>query len=170
MPGAREVRRPGFKPPLRDVLAKNNAYDRGLAAMRGVEPKCQAVIPEKRQRVAPDPEDSEAPVLAAVGELLHFHPQVLLAIRQNSGAAFDGRGVPIWFFKILRSPPDFTLTDYWGFLRDGRPFALEVKRPSWKSPRTERELKQQSHIHMIESIGGVAGFVRSVEEAACLLP
>lgn len=155
---------------MRDVLAKNNAADRFYASMAGVDPKCQTVIPEKRTRAAPDPNDSEAPVLAAVGELLHYHPQVLLAIRQNSGAAMAPNGAPIWFFKTVRSPPEFTLTDYWGFLRDGRPFAIECKRPSFKSPRTERELKQQSHIHLIESIGGVGGFVRSAEEANCLLP
>jgi len=157
-------------PKLRDVLAKNNASDRFLASMAGKAPMAQSVIAPKRAYTKPDLEDTEAPVLAAVGELLHYHPQVLLAIRQNSGAAQTETGAPIWFFKVFRSPPEFTLTDYWGFLRDGRPFAFECKRPSFTTPRTERELKQQSHIHLIESIGGISGFVRSAQEAQCLLP
>lgn len=158
------------QPTLRERLAQNNAADRYYAASFGKPPAFQSVISEKRTRAAPDPEDSEAPVLAAVGELLHYHPQVLLAVRQNSGAAFTPDGAPIWFFKIVRSPPEITITDFWGFLRDGRPFALEAKRPSFRAPRTERELKQQAFIHMIESIGGIGGFVRSAEEANCLLP
>lgn len=162
------MRRPKFRPSLRDTLATNNATDRFYASMAGVAPKGQAAIAPKRERAAPDPADTEAPVLAAVGEFLAAHPQVLLAVRQNSGAAvYDsgGRSIPIWFYKLVRKPEDITFTDYWGFLRDGRPFAIECKRPSWKKVSTPREEKQRAFIQLIEAIGGVAGFVRSVDEA-----
>src|SRR5262245_31173270 len=95
----------------------------------------------KRSYTPPDPADSEAPVLAAVGELLAAHPAVSFAARQNTGAMHvqgrDGHAYPVWFYKLVRRPgaSDIAITDYWGFLKDGRAFAIECKRPSWKSPR-----------------------------------
>jgi hypothetical protein len=129
----------------------------------------------KRERAAPNPADSEGPVLDAVGELLASHPQVLFAVRQNSGAMHsegrDGRVHAYWFYKLIRRPgaSELTLTDFWGYLRDGRAFAIECKRPSWKAPREKRELNQQAFIRMIESLGGIGGFVRSADEANALL-
>ena len=167
------MRRTRFRKSLRDQLSENNAADRFYASMAGVAPRAQNVIAPKRERAASDPANTEAPVLAAVGELLAAHPKVLLAVRQNSGGAVyekDGRSIPIWFYKLVRRPSEITFTDYWGFLRDGRPWALECKRPSWKEPRTDREKRQQAFIHMIEAIGGIGGFVRSVDEAKAVLP
>lgn len=152
---------------LRDKLAANNVADRYYAAMAGVEPQGQSPIPPKRERAKPDPANTEGPVLAAVGDLLAAHPLVLLAVRQNSGAMAyekEGRSIPVWFYKLVRNR-EITLTDYWGFLRDGRPFAIECKRPGWKRPSDDRERKQEAFIHMIESIGGVGAFVRNADEA-----
>lgn len=158
-------------PDFRATLEQNRKDEGVWAKQFGKELKPAAIVlPPKRTRAAPDPEDTEAPVLAAVSELLRFHPQVLIAVRQNSGGAQTEGGVPIFFYRLVKSPPALTITDLWGFLRDGRPFAFEAKRPSWKSPRTDRELKQQAFIHMIESIGGIGGFVRSVDEAKGMLP
>jgi len=137
------------------------------------QPPVKFDIPEKRKYTKPDPADTEAPVLAAVGELLAVHPQVLLAVRQNSGAMqvtdAKGRSYPVWMYRLVRFPQEVTLPDYWGFLRDGRPYALECKRPSWTKPRDERERKQAAYIRMLECIGGVGGFVRSADEANALL-
>lgn len=130
---------------------------------------------DKRSRASPDQADSEAPVLAAVAELLAAHPLVLFAVRQNSGGMHwqdkGGHYRPILFYKILRRPgaSAITFTDYWGFLKDARPFAIECKRPSWKAPHQQHELNQQAFIHLIESIGGIGGFVRSADEANALL-
>lgn len=151
-------------PKLRDALAAANAADRFYAAMAGVAPRAQTAISPKRVYTKPNAEDTEAPVLAAVSELLHFHPRVLFAIRQNSGAAFDGTK-PIWFYRIVKRPRDFTLTDFWGVTTDNLPWAIECKRPSWREPRTERELKQQAFIRIVQESGGIGAFVRSVEEA-----
>lgn len=132
----------------------------------------QNEVAPKRERRAPNPEDSEGPVLRAVGELLAVHPQVLLAVRQNSGAMpyeRDGKQIPVWFYKILREPENITLSDYWGFLVDARPFALECKRPSWRGPSSEREVKQLAFIQMFKRLGGIGGFVRSVAEAQRIL-
>jgi len=160
-----------FRKSLRErKLEVNKAFDH-WGAMFGkpeVAERLKHEIAPKRERAAPDPNDSEAPVLAAVWDLLASHPQVLLAVRQNSGGAVyerDGREIPVWFYKLVRKPSEMTFTDYWGFMRDGRPFAIECKRPSWKDPRTDREKRQQAFIEMVEAIGGRGGFVRSVDEA-----
>lgn len=162
------------RPSLRETLEANNKADAFLAAMAGVQPRGQAFVPEKRKYTKPSPDDSEAPVVAAVAEYLAVHPKVLFAVRQNSGAlAYDkgGRSVPIWFYRAVRVPESMTIVDFWGFLRTGRPFAFEVKRPSWTGDvrREGREMKQRAFMNMIECIGGVGGFVRSVDDVERLL-
>lgn len=141
-------------------------------------------LPKKRGPRAPQPqfpgvdidavhrkfqsEDVEAPVLKAVGELLAVHPRVLFAVRQNTGAMHyerDGRPVPIWFYRIVRKPEDMTIVDFWGLLRDGKPFAFECKKPSWTKPTKDHELKQAAFLRMIECIGGVSRFVTDVRQA-----
>ena len=178
MSSARRTRRP---PSLRERLERSHAAMCYYAASFGkpapAVPKMLAELRAKptRTRSAPDPADSEAPVIAAVGDLLSSHPQVLFAVRQNTGAMHvqgaNGRTYPVWFYKLMRRPgaSEITITDYWGLLRSGKLFALECKRPSWKAPRETRELNQQAFIHMIEAIGGVGGFVRSADEASAIL-
>lgn len=117
--------------------------------------------------------DLEGPVVAAVSALLATHPRVLLAVRQNSGSLpydSNGRAVPVHFYKLLRVPEELTIVDHWGFLRDGKPYAFECKRPSWRglSPTDKREQKQAAFLRLIECIGGVSRFVtdvRQVDEA-----
>lgn len=160
-----------FRKSLRDrKIAVNKGLDHWsiLCTGKPAPEHLKNEIAPKRERAAPDPNDTEAPVLAAVGELLAAHPQVLLAVRQNSGGAVyekDGREIPVWFYKLVRKPQDITFTDYWGFMRDGRPFAIECKRPSFREPRTPREKRQQAFIQMVEAIGGFGAFVRSADEA-----
>lgn len=121
-------------------------------------------------------DDTEAPVLRAVGTLLAAHPLVVMAIRQNGGAMefqnAAGNRYPIWFYRFAKKPQgEFRVTDYWGFLRDGTPWAIECKKPSWNGKcKSDSELGQQAYIRFIEAIGGRAGFARNVEEAAAILP
>ncbi len=181
------TRRPAFKPRLREQMRLNELS----MLAQGMQPNDVAdlraageyLLPKQRKRLGPDVEsvardaramraadDTEAPVIAAVSELLATHPRVLLAGRANTGAikyrAKSGKDVPIWFYRILtHSNNDMTLTDFWGFLRDGKPFCLEAKRPLWKEPREPREFRQAAFIQLIKNIGGRGGFVRSVIEA-----
>ncbi len=153
---------------LRDQLLASHQSSSFYAAMAGKPPPLAPALKPKRTRAAPSPEDSEGPVLAAVGDLLEVHPQVLLAVRQNSGSMpyeRDGKLIPVWFYKILREPEELTLTDYWGFLSSGRAFAIECKRPSWKRVSTEREERQLAFIRMVQKTGGCGGFVRSADDA-----
>ena len=133
-----------------------------LDALRAITPAAPA------PRRAPDPEDTEAPVIKAVAELLAVHPLVLYAERRNSGALpyinADGKAVPVRFNRILTGQP-VRVVDFTGWLKDGRPFALEAKRPSWKKPSDEREIEQANYLMLIRNLGGIGGFVRSVDEA-----
>lgn len=118
-----------------------------------------------RPRAAND--DLEKHVLTAVGELLAAHPKVLFAVRQNGGAltySKDGRQVPVWFYKIVTRQP-VRISDYWGILRDGRLFAIECKRPSWRMGTEKRELEQAAFLMLVRNCGGVAGFVTDARRA-----
>lgn len=121
---------------------------------------------EMKPRV--DHPDLEKHVVRAVSELLAVHPKVLFAVRQNSGGASyehsSGAYKPIHFYQILTSQP-VTIVDFWGFMKDGRPLALEAKRPSWKEPKEDREFRQAMFLMLIRNIGGIGAFVRSSEEA-----
>ena len=164
----RTLRRP---PSLREKLQESQRGLNFYAAMSG-KPPIKIDIPEKRKYTKTSADDSEAPVINAVADLLAIHPQVLFAVRQNSGAMQveqGGRAMPVWFYKIVRKSNDLTITDFWGFMRDGRPFAFEAKRPSWKGPKEPRELKQREFIYLVESIGGIGGFVRSADDVQRLL-
>lgn len=91
--------------------------------------------------------------------------------RNNSGVLPDARGVPVRFGlgndsqrlnKVLKS------SDLIGIMPDGRFIAIEVKKPGWIGPRTERERAQKAFINLVRKQGGVAGFVSSMEDALCL--
>src|SRR5262245_27532737 len=116
-------------------------------------------------------EPVEAEVITAVSQILSIHPKVLLAVRQNGGAftydTKDGRTAPVWFYRIIRpSWRKHTITDFWGILTSGKPFAFECKRPDWKRPAVlkDREARQEAFMVMIRNAGGTAGFVTDPEQ------
>ena len=115
---------------------------------------------------------NESHVVREVSELLAVHPKVLFAVRQNSGGASyehsSGRHAPIYFYKVLTGQ-DLTITDFWGVMRDGRLLAIEAKRRDWKEPKEAREYRQAAFMMLIRNAGGVAGFVRGLDEAKALL-
>lgn len=119
-------------------------------------------------RKASDPADTEAPVIKAISELLATHPKVLFALRVNSGSLpyvnNKGQRIPVQFHRILTKQP-VRVCDFFGWLKDSRPFAFEAKRPSWRKPSDEREYQQANFLMLIRNIGGVASFVRSADEA-----
>ena len=166
------TRRTGFRKSLRDTLAANNAADRYYAAMAGVEPQAQSVIAPKRAYTKSAPEELEGATLRAVGDLLAVHPRVLLAVRQNGGAmeyrGAGGRPVPVWFYRIIREPRDVKvrIADYWGFLTDMRPFAVECKRRNWTAPHGEREQSQAAFLGMIRALGGIGIFATDAQQVA----
>lgn len=142
-------------------------------------PRIDTGAKPQRVHAESDPGNTEAPVLRAISQLLARHPRVHIAIRHNSGALFaeaDG-GVArkfVWFNKLLRGRG--VLVDFTGTLIDGKPFALEAKKPDWKMPGPDarsdsaiRAREQSLYLEHVRAVGGVAGFVRSVDEALALL-
>ena len=115
------------------------------------------------------PRQLEAPVVAAIAELLAVHPKVLFAVRQNSGMASyeakSGKYAPVFFYRILTKQP-MTIPDFWGVLRDGRMLAIEVKAPGFVEPRTDTERRQAAFLAMVRNCGGVGLFATSADQVA----
>lgn len=106
-----------------------------------------------RQKLLDVPErDIQKAVLA----LLERHPKVAWVKRMNSGAG-KKNGTYIRFG--FQGCPDLV-----GQMKDGRILGVEVKRKG-QGPN----LAQQNHIAMMLRNNGVAGIVRSVEEALLLI-
>lgn len=159
------ARRLGFKKTLRQQLAGNDAAMRFLCVGEPPAEVMNNVAPAKPRAA---PRDLEGPVVAAISELLAAHPKVAFAVRQNSGMASyeakSGRYAPVFFYRILTEPQTFTITDFWGFLRDGRMFAFEAKAPGFKQPRNEREFKQAAFLALVMNCGGIAKFVTDAQQ------
>lgn len=161
------------KPTLRETLEATEKAMRFHAAMSGKPFVEEFAAPARR--AAPtkrtDDNDTEAAVIREITAVIAHHPRVLFAIRQNSGAAVSANGAPIWFYRIIKLPNEtpITVTDYFGVLTDGRPFCIEAKRRAWTKPSDERERKQLAFIEAVRSVGGVAGFATSGEQAKNIL-
>lgn len=167
-----------FKMSLRDTQIKSVAAQRFMAlgapdekkdsAMAFVEHQA-AAIPPKRKYTKHAIEETEAPVLDAVGDLLWKHPRVLFAVRQNSGSAGY-----VQFFRIIRQQEGVKLKmpDYWGFLTTNGapiPFAIECKKPGWSKPSNDREESQAAFLGMIRGLGGLGIFATSAAQVAAAL-
>jgi len=155
----------------RNLIANTRA---NLAALAALAPTAQAGaaavaamggMPEARKPRVPAAKPgarrgaSEAEVLAAVLGFLRGHPAVAGAARMNGGAmeGEDGRYVSFGFKGC---------SDIIGQLKHGGRFlAVECKRERGGVVSEA----QDRFIAMVNGAGGVAGVVRSVEEAAKLL-
>ena len=164
-----------FKKSLKQTIAENNKGHALWGAMSGkpvpedFQSKPEPAKPPRKPPTASDPHELEASVQREVFSVLAKHPSVLFAVRQNSGAAMSGN-VPIWFYRwARRNGVEMTLTDFWGMLRDGRMFAMECKKRSWKKVTGTREMQQSNFIDVVRSAGGVGGFVTCAEDAMRVL-
>ena len=162
------MRRIKFRPTHRATLEANNAADRFYAAMAGVEPRAQSVIPEKRERAAP--RKLEQPVVQAIAELLAVHPKVLIALRINSGSASyeakSGKWAPVAFHRWIKPASGMRMSDFLCVLKDGRVLAIEAKAPTWKKPTDTREREQEVFLTYIRSVGGIGIFATSAQDVA----
>ena len=113
---------------------------------------------------AVDPLESERQ--AGIVRYLQLEKRVRFFIRVNGGGRSIGQCF-VWFYKLFignveqkgKGVPDIV-----GMLRDGRLFALEVKRPGEK-PTEE----QAVFLAMVNDAGGLAGVVCNWMEAKKLL-
>lgn len=185
-------RRVRFKPSLRSTMqanARSLAFmamaapiEKADAAHKFVATVVAAIPPAPKKRAVKSegvdidaihgnkrtPLESE--VVSAISQLLTRHPKVLLAVRQNSGAASyeaaSGKYAPVVFYRILTHASELTITDFWGILKDGRPFAIEAKREGFKVPRNDREFKQANFLALVRNIGGIGIFATSADQVA----
>lgn len=109
--------------------------------------------PVRKIQLAPP---KERDILAGVLKLTSRHPKVRRAWRNNTG-----------MMSVMKRRIRFGLPgspDVIGFLRDGRFLAIEVKAPG-KRPTPE----QMRFLVDVAGAGGVAGCVRTLDEAFQLL-
>jgi len=157
------------KKPLRETLRENQRGMDMWAKMYGKPQTVQIDVKPKREIVNhSDKHELEASVIAEISKLLAHHPNVLFACRSNSGAAYmlgrDGKEMPVTFNRIIRSPVQMRISDFWGILRDGRPLAIECKRRSWTKPTDQREHEQAAFLQMVRDAGGVGIFATCAED------
>ena len=149
---------------LREVMTDHQRTEDTLAALWG-KPRRELPIPaepKKRAPAKPSGEPSEAEILRAIIQLLHRHPRVAQAWRQNSGT-FQERNRD-GSTRYIRANTQKGMSDIMGVLKDGRTLAIEVK------SRTGRMRPgQEEFLQTIRQAGGVAGVCRSVEDAVKLL-
>ncbi len=166
---------------FRDQLRDNDATIRGYESMYGDlrEAKGMGMHPlnnvaDKRQIVnRTDPSELEGAVMKETRSILQDHPQVIVAIRQNTGAAWlpgkNFKDVPVWFYRVEKSPVDITLVDWWGFATWGL-FTIECKRRDWKyTGKDPREVKQHNYLMLCKKYGYRAGFATSGQQVHDIL-
>ena len=157
------------KKSLRDTLLENQRGLDHYALLYGKPQTQHIAVKPKREIVNHSPKDElEGAVISECIDVLTVHPRVLFAVRQNSGAAFltgrDGKDMPVWFYKIIKSPEKIRIIDLWGLLTDGRMFAFEAKRRSWTKPTDQREFEQWAFLTMVSNSGGIGRFVTCAED------
>ena len=165
---------------LREAYADSDKALNFYAVASGKTPVHKNVeLPPKRERVKSDVRrashvDLEGPVQSDISDLLAVHPKVLFAVRQNSGMMYSEyenkttgeiKKSYTWFYKwTRRRGKKMRITDFWGMLTDGRMFAIEAKKPSWKKPTDDREREQWEFILTVKSGGGIGCFATCVED------
>jgi hypothetical protein len=160
---------------LKDQVKANAAWA-AFASPTGTAPPLPASLeylgkPKRVITHRSEKEELEGSVLKEVGEIILLSPNVVLAWRQNGGAAQASDGVfRIWFYRWIKRPiKEMVLVDFVGVLKDGHMFAIECKRRDWKYAATEREESQFNFLHEIIKSGGKAGFATSAEQALQIL-
>ena len=149
---------------LRETMLAHQKSEALYAALAG-KPVRQIDIPpepKKRAPAKPSGEPSEAAILRAIIQLLHRHPRVAQAWRQNSGT-FQERNRD-GSVRYIRANTQRGMSDIMGAMMDGRTLAIEVKSRTGRMRPGQEEFLQQ-----IRQAGGVAGVCRSVEDAMKLL-
>ena len=86
-----------------------------------------------------------------------------LVIRYNAGGMYNAEN------QFVRFNSAKGHSDLGGVLKGGRAFYLEVKRPGWDGPKTDREQLQAEFLRQARSVGAIAEFVTSVDEALAVL-
>lgn len=104
---------------------------------------------------------------AEIIRYLMTEPRVKFVIRQNSGGRFI-KGAFVWFYKLFIKGYEPVhgkgVADLIGQLRDGRFFAIEVKRPD-STTQKERAALQLAFLATVRDAGGAAGIAETWQDA-----
>lgn len=155
---------------LRETLHANNAALNHYAAMAGVAPVHNIVVPEKRAYTKREPKEGEIkPMLEkdiqkAIIMLLKRHPKVAMVGRFNSGQSVETNADGTMRYMSFNSIRGFS--DIHGMMRGGKAFYIEVKRPGSGPPRDQDQI---NFINLIRENGGLSGFAYSVDDALEIL-
>jgi hypothetical protein len=164
---------------LREVMLRNQKSMDLLADLAG-KPRVEAQgippAPKKRaqtgERTTKAPVPLESEIQKQIIDGLRMHPMVGLVERQNSGTAVeqntDGSNRYIKFSTVypVADAGDMRAVDLSVTLKDGRRFAIEVKRGDWRGPTTQREAEQENYLRHIERCGGFGMFAVSWDDVA----
>ena len=170
----------------RDQLAANQKALDMYAAFSGKERVIVDMPPEPKKRVptvynslsgavikAPVPLEKD--VQRSIIEGLRWHPLIGLVERVNSGSAVENnsdgsrryiefhRVYPVHGVKLAAVDVHCTLKP------SGKRFVVEVKRPGWKKPTSDRELAQAAYIAQVIACGGHGMFATSWEQVETML-
>ena len=165
-------RRLRFPPSFRAKMAANEAALRAMSPdgklPEAMQARFDALRPKPRKPRVPRLPTLDAPhkplereIQKAIIEALRLHPRVLKVVRFNSGGSMHRGANGKEYLVMFSSEP---VPDLFVLLRGG--FAwLEVKRPGWRQPTDEREMRQSRFLATVREAGGIGCFVRSVDEA-----
>lgn len=125
---------------------------------KGMPVPVSLVEPVRKQRAARQPsgDASEASILKAIMQLLHRHPKVAKAWRQNSGTFTKQYGNKTHY---IRANTAKGMSDIMGILKDGRTLAIECK-----SAKGAVKAHQHEFLNSISEAGGIAFVARSVDD------
>ena len=157
------------KKPLRETYRENQGALDYYAKLYGKPQTVHIPVKPKREiKNHSDAHELEASVVSEISSVLAHHKNVLFACRANSGAAYmtgrDGKEMPVTFNRIIRSPVQMRISDFWGILRDGKPYAIEAKRRNWTKPTDQREHEQAAFLQMVCDAGGIGIFATCAED------
>lgn len=100
---------------------------------------------------------------AEIIRYLLVEPRVKFFIRVNGGGRFI-KGAFVWFYKLFVQGYDPLhgkgVSDLIGQLRDGRFFAIEVKRPNSETKK-DRAALQAAFLQLVREGGGVSGIAET---------
>jgi hypothetical protein len=153
------------KKSLRDTLRENQRGLDHYALLYG-KPQTQHIAVKPKREIVnhTDKDQLEAAVVSESGDILKQHPRILFAVRQQGGMMYNPSGAPVWFYRIIRSPEEMKIVDFWGFTTDFKPFAFECKWRGWTKPTSKREFEQLAYMNMIANSGGIGRFVTCAED------
>lgn len=171
------MKKPTFKPGLRDQQRAVKSAMQGMARLHGVTLP-EGALSDVKDKITRGPRTvkttkPENEVQSEIIDYLVRHPKVALVIRINAGAVYNANDafirfhhiyVPHQFKKSRIEKVDLKISDLTVIMTDGKFCAIEVKSGDWTKPCNEREYAQARYLNHIDAHKGIAFFAASVDD------